>query len=37
VTRGVVSARKEADKVKDAMGRQASLFDVDLETVEESQ
>jgi adenine-specific DNA methylase len=36
VTRGVVSARKEADKVKDARGRQASLFDLDLEMVEES-
>ena len=37
VTRGVVSARREADKVRDANGRQASLFDVDVETVEESQ
>jgi adenine-specific DNA methylase len=36
VTRGVVSARREADKVKDAKERQASLFDVDLEMVEES-
>lgn len=36
VTRGVVSARKEADRVRDARGRQASLFDVDLEMGEES-
>jgi putative DNA methylase len=34
VTRGVVSARQEADKVKEAKSRQGSLFD--LEMVEES-
>ncbi len=36
MTRGIVSARIVADKVKDAKGRQASLFDVDLEMAEES-
>src|SRR5262249_35358227 len=37
VARGVVSAHRETDKVRDANGRQASLFDVDPKTVEESQ